>query len=167
MTMPLYAGSAATAAGVSSLATLSAYTVNQQTVDSESPTLVAGLALAVGSGPSYRFRAVIPFVCNSAHAAYLFMAGPSASFFAATIRYLGGSAGSAAESQVAFQTILGTNTGCDSTLLSAGQDYVAEIDGVATFAAEGGLVVNAAASANVNTFTIQPGAVLDVWQVLS
>lgn len=167
MTTPFYAGQTATAAAINAMQVQTVYTVGTQVVDSESPTALSGLSLAVDRGVTYRFRAVIPFVCNSAHAAYLFMAGPSASFFAATIRYLGGSAGSAAESQVAFQTILGTNTGCDSTLLSAGQDYVAEIDGVATFAAEGGLVVNAAASANVNTFTIQPGAVLDVWQVLS
>ena len=167
MTTPFYAGQTATAAAINAMQVQTVYTVGTQVVDSESPTALSGLSLAVDRGVTYRFRAVIPFVCDAAHAAYVFMAGPSASFFGAAIRYLGGSAGSAPESQVGFQTDIGVNTGCGSTLLSAGQDYVAEIDGVATFSASGALVVNAAASANVDTFTTQPGGVLDLWLPLA
>ena len=150
-----------TAGWLGSAATITAWTTGTQDISSETQGAIDGLSVAVAADTSYRFQAVIPFTCQATHAAYFTMDGPATSFFSATIRYLGGSEISAAESQVAVQTVIGTNTDCGSTVLTAGETYSAEIDGIATFTTAGDLIVNGASSANVASFTTQAGSILE------
>jgi len=128
-----------------------------QVINSETQAPVSGLSIPVAAS-SYRFRAIIPFTASSVNSAYITMGGPTPSYFHATIMYLG-----ANQSKIAFQETIGTNTGLGSAALVNGDNYVAIIEGIATFSAAGNLIVDAAASANATSYTIELGAIMEVF----
>lgn len=135
---------------------LTAETTGTQGINSEVQANITGLSIPVAKGMTYDFEAEICFVGNAGNDAYLTMAGPAASSFIATIDY-GENTGN-----VVQQTVLSSNTGCNSEPLTAGFVYRCRIWGRVTFTASGNMTVNGAASANALTFTTQIGSIFTI-----
>jgi len=136
----------------------SVYTTGTQAISSTTQAPVTGLSIPVAAG-KYRFRAVIPYTGTSVNQAFVTFGGPATSSFAATITYIAGASGAL----MRVQTAIGVNTGLGSPALSSASGYGAILEGHATFTAAGNLVVDAAASANAASFTIQAGAILELF----
>jgi hypothetical protein len=126
-----------------------------QIVSSTATVNITGLSAPVVAG-SYKIRALVPFQANqSAGTATITVTAPAASFVGVGFRF--NLNGAAANNN--WHTTIATIGG--GIAMTSGAYWV-EFEGIITFTASGTLQFKAQTSAGADTFTIQPGAMLDI-----